>query len=63
MVALGRVDPVLSILELDDAALGVPDGAIVLYPEMLQGVDEAALHVAALLGTDGGVDEPLPATH
>ncbi len=63
VVALRGVYAVLAVLELDDVAYAVTDRAIVLDPEVLKGVDEPALHIAALLGADGRVYEPLASTH
>ena len=63
MVALGRVNAILSVEELDDVASRVPDREVVLDPEVLHRIDEAPLHVARLLGPDCRVDEPLPASH
>ena len=63
VVGLGRVDAVLSVEELDDVAGGVPDREVVLDAEVLHRVDEPPLHVSALLGPDGRVDEPFPPSH
>src|ERR1041385_7316086 len=58
-----RVDAFLAVDELDDGAGGVAHGAVLGDLEVLQGVDEAALHVAGAAGADGRVDEALAATH
>src|SRR5213592_1837959 len=49
MVTLGDVDPVLTIPHLDDVSPRVSDRRVILDSEMLESVDETALHVPALL--------------
>ena len=63
MVALARVDAVLAVPELYDVADAVAHRAVVLDAQVLEGVDEAALHVAALLSAYSRVDQTLAATH
>src|SRR5881396_3005267 len=63
MVALGRVDPILSVSDLDNVAPRVSDRRVILDPQVFERVDEPALHVAALLSPDSGIDQPLPSPH
>ena len=53
----------LSVLELHDGAVAVPDGAVVPDDEPLQQLDEAPLEVAGPAGLDGRVDETLSTGH
>src|SRR2546430_15995173 len=63
MVALGRVDPILSVSDLDNVAPGVAARGVILDPQVFERVNEPALHVAALLGPDGRIDQPLSSPH
>src|SRR6266581_734501 len=63
MVALGDVDPVLTIPHLDDVSTRVSDRRVILDSEMLESVDETALHVPALLSPHCSIDQPLSSTH
>src|SRR6266480_3017405 len=63
MVALGDVDPVLTIPHLDDVSSRVSDGRVILDSEMLESVDETALHVPALLSPHCSIDQPLSSSH
>src|SRR6266480_194276 len=63
MVALGDVDPVLTIPYLDYVSSRVSDRRVILDSEMLKGIDETALHVSALLSPHCSIDQPLSSTH
>src|SRR3989449_10719763 len=63
MVALGDVDPILTIPHLDDVSPRVSDRRVILDSEMLESVDETALHVPALLSPHCSVDQPLSSSH
>src|SRR6266568_1141672 len=63
MVALGDVDPVLTIPDLDDVSPRVSDRRVILDSEMLESVDETALHVPALLSPHCSIDQPLSSSH
>src|SRR5437879_11451178 len=63
MVALGDVDPVLAIPYLDYVSPRVSDRRVVLDSEMLESVDETALHVPALLSPHCSIDQPLSSSH
>src|SRR5438034_11683168 len=63
MVALGYVDPVLNIPHLDDVPSRVSDRRVILDSEMLESVDETALHVPTLLSPHCSIDQPLSSTH
>src|SRR5437667_8646590 len=63
MVALGRVDPILSVSDLDNVAPRVSDRRVILDPQVFERVNEPALHVAALLGPDSRIDQPLSSPH
>src|SRR6266699_4160406 len=63
MVALGDVDPVLTIPHLDDVSPRVSDRRVILDSKMLKGGDETALHVPALLSPHCSIDQPLSSTH
>src|SRR5581483_2938253 len=57
------VHAVLAVDELDDGARGVAHGAVILDLQVLQRVDQAALHVAGPARAHGGVHEAFAATH
>src|SRR5579871_2317251 len=59
----GRVDPVLAVLVLDDGARGVPDRAVLGDLQVLEGVDQPALHVPGPARPDRRVDETLAPSH
>src|SRR5207247_1774195 len=61
--AAGGIHAVLPELELDDRVRRVPDGPVLLHLEVLQGVDQTALHVPRPRGTDGGIDEAFASAH
>src|SRR5438132_8775419 len=63
MVALGDVDPVLPIPYLDYVSPRVSDRRVVLDSEMLESVDETALHVPALLSPHCSIDQSLSSSH
>src|SRR2546427_13092455 len=63
MVALSDVDPVLTIPHLDYVSSRVSDRRVILDSEMLESVDETALHVPALLSPHCSIDQPLSSTH
>ena len=57
------VEAVLAVGELDDGLVAVADGVVVVDVEVLEGLHEAALHVACLCCLDRRVDEALAAAH
>src|SRR6266487_7163839 len=63
MVALGDVDPILTIPHLDDVSPRVSDRRVILDSKMLKGIDETALHVPALLSPDRSIHKPLSSSH
>ena len=63
VVALCHVYAVLAVQELYDVPVRIAHGPVVFQPYVLEGVDQAALHVAALLRANGRVHQPLPAAH
>src|SRR6266699_1044200 len=63
MVALGDVDPVLTIPHLDELSPIGTDRRVILDSEMLESVDETALHVPALLSPHCSIHQPLSSTH
>lgn len=61
VVEADGVDAVFAEFELNDMIDSITDGAVIADSEVLEGVNEAALHVARLRGTDGGIDETFAA--
>ncbi len=55
MIAFGRVNSVFSIFQLNNVANRVSNGSVILDAQLFQGVDEASLHVTALLCSHGCV--------
>ena len=58
-----RVDAVLAVLVLDDRAGGVAYRPVLVDVEVLEGVDQPALHVAGPARPHGRVDQTLPPSH
>src|SRR5438034_10022213 len=63
MVALGDADPILPMPDLVDFSARVSDRRVILDSEMLESVDETALHVPTLLSPHCSIDQPLSSTH
>src|SRR2546428_10556252 len=63
MVALSDVDSILPVPDLDYIAPGVSHCRVILDSEVFESVEEAALHLSALLGPHSGIDEPLSSSH
>src|SRR5207244_7184843 len=61
--AAGRIDAVFAELELDDRVRRVSDRAVLLDLQVLEGVDQAALHVSRPRRPHRGVDEAFPSAH
>lgn len=57
------VEAVLAVGELDNGLVAVADGVVVVDVEVLEGLHEAALHVACLGCLDCRVDKTLAAAH
>src|SRR5207244_9882474 len=63
MVALGDVYSILTISYLDYVAARVSHSRVILDSEMFESVDEAALHVSALLSPHRSIHKPLSSSH
>ena len=61
--AAGGVYSVLAEPELDQRGGGVAHGPVLHHLQVLQRVDEAALHVTRTGGSHGRVHQSLPAAH
>jgi len=59
----GRVEAIVTKHKLDDLAGGGAHGAVVLDAQVLEALDQSALHVARLGRLHGRVHQPLPAGH
>src|SRR3989441_2594016 len=63
MRAVGDVGAVLAIPLLDDVSARVSDRRVIVDSEMLESVDETALHLPALLSPHCSIDQPLSSSH
>src|SRR5207247_35076 len=61
--ASGRIHAVLTELKLDDRVRRIPDRPVFFHLEILEGVDQAALHVSRPRRAHGRVDEAFAPAH
>ena len=59
----GRVEHIISVLELDNTTDTVPDGKVVMRAQVLEGLHETSGHITRLGSLDGGIDQTLSTRH